>query len=54
MIRAGSRLIFAAVGLRQGVLDPGEYGAIIGMVVVTTVVAPILLKRRLAVAAVAT
>jgi len=37
-------LIFAGVGLSQGIIAGGEYGAILLMVVLTTFVSPLLLK----------
>lgn len=39
-------LIFAAVGLRAGVLGPREYGVLILTVLLTTLVAPAALRRR--------
>lgn len=40
-------LIFASIGLANGVLDPDQYGALILMVLVTTVATPPLLRWRL-------
>jgi Kef-type K+ transport system membrane component KefB len=37
-------LIFAGVGLSSGVIAEGEYGAILVVVVLTTLLSPILLK----------
>jgi Kef-type K+ transport system membrane component KefB len=44
-------LIFAQAGLAAGVLDPGEYSALMLMVLVTTFMAPPLLRRLLTKAA---
>lgn len=41
-------LIFAQVGLSAGIIEPALYAAVVAMVVVTTFVAPPLLKRALA------
>jgi Kef-type K+ transport system membrane component KefB len=41
-------LIFAQIGLTAGIVDTGLYGAVVLMVIVTTFVAPPLLKRSLA------
>jgi Kef-type K+ transport system membrane component KefB len=38
-------LIFAAVGLSHGIIGEGHYGAVLAVVVVTTLMAPPLLKR---------
>ena len=40
-------LIFARIGLDSGVFDAGLFGAVTLMVIVTTLVAPIWLKRLL-------
>ncbi|MDX6770202.1 MAG: cation:proton antiporter [Elusimicrobiota bacterium] len=40
-------LIFAQIGLTAGIVDAGLYGAVVAMVIVTTFIAPPLLKRRL-------
>lgn len=37
-------LIFAGVGLGRGIIDQGQYGAILVVVVLTTLASPILLK----------
>lgn len=41
-------LIFAQIGLSAGIVDAGLYGAVVLMVIVTTFLAPPLLKRSLA------
>jgi Kef-type K+ transport system membrane component KefB len=41
-------LIFAQIGLSAGLVDAGLYGAVVLMVIVTTFLAPPLLKRSLA------
>lgn len=41
-------LIFAQIGLSAGIVDAGLYGAVVAMVIVTTFLAPPLLKRSLA------
>ncbi len=41
-------LIFAQIGLTAGIVDAGLYGAVVAMVIVTTFLAPPLLKRSLA------
>jgi Kef-type K+ transport system membrane component KefB len=41
-------LIFAQVGLAAGILEPALYSAVVAMVIVTTFLAPPLLKRSLA------
>ena len=41
-------LIFAQIGLAAGIVDAGLYGAVVAMVIVTTFIAPPLLKRSLA------
>ena len=38
-------LIFAGIGRSLGILDEDQFSAIIIMVIVTTVVAPVLLRR---------
>lgn len=40
-------LIFAAIGLSSGVLDPDQYGALILVVLLTTIITPPLLRWRL-------
>ena len=40
-------LIFARIGLDSGVFDAGLFGAVTLMVIVTTLVAPLCLKRLL-------
>lgn len=40
-------LIFAAIGLSTGVLDPDQYGALILVVLLTTIITPPLLRWRL-------
>ncbi|MBU3718627.1 MAG: cation:proton antiporter, partial [Actinobacteria bacterium] len=40
-------LIFASIGLSQGILDDELYGALLLMVLVTTVMTPPLLAMRL-------
>ena len=40
-------LIFATIGLRTGVLDKDLYGALLVVVLVTTLIAPPLLRWRL-------
>ena len=40
-------LIFASIGLASGVIGPPLYAAVVGMVVMTTFIAPPLLKRVL-------
>lgn len=41
-------LIFAQIGLAAGIVDAGLYGAVVAMVIVTTFIAPPLLKNALA------
>jgi Kef-type K+ transport system membrane component KefB len=41
-------LIFAQIGLTAGIVDAGLYGAVVAMVIVTTFLAPPLLKKSLA------
>ncbi len=44
-------LVFAAVGLASGAISPNFYGVIVLVVALTTMVAPILLRQRLALTA---
>jgi Kef-type K+ transport system membrane component KefB len=41
-------LIFAQIGLTAGIVEPGLYAAVVAMVIVTTFLAPPLLKKSLA------
>jgi len=40
-------LVFAALGLREGILDSKRYGALLVTILVTDLVGPLLLRRRL-------
>jgi len=40
-------LVFAGLGLRQGILDPPRYGALLVAILVTDLVGPVLLRWRL-------
>jgi len=40
-------LVFAALGLRQGILDTERYGALLLVIFLTDLLAPVLLRRRL-------
>jgi len=40
-------LVFAALGLHQGIIDTERYGALLLTIFVTDLLAPVLLRRRL-------
>jgi Kef-type K+ transport system membrane component KefB len=47
MPRGEVSLVFASIGLSSGLLDAGQYSALVTVVVVTTLLTPVLLRGRL-------